>query len=136
MGQFAQLFDADTVYNQIMPLFFNFCQHPICQVQNSAADSLADILIKLEKEEEKVKFIVKQVKALFLRHKGFKRRQIFAQMCQNLMGHKELFKTYFMPLFLKLALDPVKNVRIVVARVLESHFADKDGAFVFDITVN
>jgi hypothetical protein len=41
-----------------------------------------------------------------------------------------------MPLFLKLALDPVKNVRIVVARVLESHFSEKDGAFVFDITVN
>jgi hypothetical protein len=53
-----------------------------------------------------------------------------------MMSHKDLFQNYFMPLFLKLALDPVKNVRIVVARVLESHFAEKDGAFVFDITVN
>jgi hypothetical protein len=41
-----------------------------------------------------------------------------------------------MPLFLKLALDPVKNVRIVVARVLESHFSNENGAFVFDVTVN
>lgn len=41
-----------------------------------------------------------------------------------------------MPLFLKLALDPVKNVRIVVARVLEAHFSNENGAFVFDVTVN
>lgn len=52
------------------------------------------------------------------------------------MEHKDLFQNYFMPLFLKLALDPVKNVRIVVARVLEAHFSEKEGAFTFDITVN
>jgi len=32
LGKFASLFDADIVYNQIMPLFFNFTQQPICEV--------------------------------------------------------------------------------------------------------
>jgi len=41
-----------------------------------------------------------------------------------------------MPLFLRLALDPVKNVRIVVSRVLETHFKNENGAFVFDHMVN
>jgi len=54
----------------------------------------------------------------------------------NIMDHKALFQDYFMPLFLRMALDPVKNVRIVVSRVLEAHFKNENGAFVFDHMVN
>jgi hypothetical protein len=52
------------------------------------------------------------------------------------MNHKEIFQSYFMPLFLNLSIDPVKNVRIVVSRVLEAHFANPEGNFVFDLLVN
>lgn len=136
LGHFAQLFDSETVYQQIMPLFFTYCSNNVIQVANSAAMGLSDILAKLENEPEKVKLIVNTVKAQYLRSASFKKRQLFAMMCMKVMDNKELFQHYFMPLFLGLCLDPVKNVRIVVARVLERHFSNNEGAFVFDVLVN
>lgn len=119
-----------------MPLFFNYSTDRVVQVSNAAAHSLAAILKNFENESEKIKYIVQKVKQQFLRSKGYKNRQLFAMMCEKIMDNKELFQNYFMPLFLKLSLDPVKNVRIVVARVLEKHFSNPEGVFVFDVMVN
>ena len=46
-------------------------------------------------------------------------------MCENLMNHLELFNKYFSDTLLKLSIDKVVNVRILIAKILFNHFANK-----------
>ena len=48
LGKFAQLFDEETVYKSLLPMFFKFCYDQVTKVSEAAAPSLVYFLAKFE----------------------------------------------------------------------------------------
>ena len=138
LGNYAQLFDTQTVYSDFIPMFLKFCSDNVSQVGQSACYALADILEKFNEDETKQAGIVRVIRNRYFKAKTFKKRQLYILMCgYKMMNSKELFEKYFKLDFLSLVNDRVPNVRINMARVLRHHFLKEiSGAFVYDQEVN
>jgi hypothetical protein len=137
LGKFAQLFDPETVYDRLLPMFFKFCNETVVQVSAGASTSLVYILEKFVENPQKLESIVHVVKKTFFEATTFKKRQIFIMMCGEAMNKKELFEKYFKHEMLSMVGDRVPNVRMCLSRVLRQHFLGHiNGAFVFDQDVN
>lgn len=74
LGKFATLFDAETVYDKFLPMFFKFCNDQVVQVSQAASTSLIYILEKFNDDPEKQESIVQVVKKNFFEAQTFKRR--------------------------------------------------------------
>uniref|UniRef100_A0A7S3IWR8 Uncharacterized protein n=1 Tax=Strombidium inclinatum TaxID=197538 RepID=A0A7S3IWR8_9SPIT len=138
MGNYAELFDQQTVYSDFLPMFFKFCSDNFSKVSFSACSALADILVKFNEEEVKQNGIVRVVKKRYLRARTFKKRQLFVLMCHGkLMMDKDIFSRHFKLDFLSLINDRVPNVRIAMAKALRHHFLKElSGTFVYDQEMN
>jgi hypothetical protein len=138
LGNYSELFDSQTVYNDFLPMFFKFCSDNVAQVGIASCSAMAEIIEKFNDDEVKQAGIVRVVRSRYFKSKTFKKRQLYIQMCQGpLMNKKELFEKYFKLDFLSLVNDRVSNVRIGIAKALRHHFLKEiSGAMVFDPEVN
>ena len=138
IGNYAELFDAGTVYQEFLPMFFKFCSDNFAKVSVSSCSALAGILSKFNDDEAKQTGIVRVVKKRYLKARTFKKRQQYIMMCQGkLMMNKDIFEKHFKVDFLSLIDDKVPNVRIALAKALRHHFVKEiSGVFVEDEEFN
>lgn len=138
LGSYAELFDANTVYTEFLPMFFKFCSDNTSKVSQASCYALASIIDKFNDDEQKQVTIVKVVKNRYYKSKSYRKRLLFVFMCGGkLMQNKDLFEKYFKYEFLSLVNDRVPNIRIALASVIRHHFLKEiAGAFVNDAEVN
>lgn len=122
LGNYAELFDPNTVYTEFLPMFFKFCSDSVIRVNHACTPALANIIEKFNDDENKQAIIVKIVKKKFMNAKTYKKRQLFAMMMVQMMQKKEVFAKYFKHDFLLYVNDRVINVRICMAKTLRHHF--------------
>ena len=133
MGNYAEIFEPNTVYTEFLPMFFKFCSDNVVRVAYACTPAMASIICKFNDDESKQSTIVKVIKTKYLKAKTYKKRQLFAMMMINIMQKKEVFEKYFKLDFLNMVNDRVPNVRICVAKTLRHHFVKEiAGEFVYD----
>lgn len=74
LGNYAELFDANTVYNDFLPMFFKFCSDNVAQVGFTACGALAQILEKFNDDESKQSGIIRVIRKRFFKSRTFKKR--------------------------------------------------------------
>lgn len=138
LGNYAELFDAKTVYNDFLPMFLKFCSDSVSRVGQSCCPALAEIVEKFNDDETRQQGIVRVIRNRYAKARTYKKRQLFVLMCTGkLMMKKALFEKYFKLDLLTLVNDRVPNVRILLAKALRHHFLKEiSGEFVFDADVN
>jgi serine/threonine-protein phosphatase 4 regulatory subunit 1 len=138
IGNYAQLFDANTVYSEFLPMYFKFCSDLVVRVGLAACPALADILDRFSDNEHRLNGIVRVVRKRYFQSSTYKKRQMFATMCGGkLMNNKERFDKFFKHDFMSLVSDKVPNVRIAMAKVIRHHFLKEiQGVYVDDQEMN
>ena len=53
LGNYCELFDNTTVYNEFLPMFFKFCSDNVAQVSIASCSALAEIIEKFNDDESK-----------------------------------------------------------------------------------
>jgi hypothetical protein len=53
LGNYAELFDAKTVYNEFLPMFFKFCSDNVSKVAQAVCPAMAEIIEKYNDDESK-----------------------------------------------------------------------------------
>lgn len=53
LGNYAELFDNNTVYTEFLPMFFKFCADGVIRVNHAACPALANIIEKFNDDEAK-----------------------------------------------------------------------------------
>ena len=136
LGNYAEIFEPNTVYTEFLPMFFKFCSDNVVRVAYSCCPALASIIAKFNDDDIKQSTIVRVIKTKYLKAKTYKKRQLFAMMMINIMQKKEIFEKHFKLDFLNMVNDRVPNVRICVAKTLRHHFVKEiSGEFVYDTEV-
>ena len=51
LGNYAQLFDNNTVYTEFLPMFFKFCSDGVLKVNHAVCPALANIIEKFDDDE-------------------------------------------------------------------------------------
>ena len=51
LGNYAQLFDSDSVYTEFLPMFFKFCADSVLKVNHAVCPALANIIEKFNDDE-------------------------------------------------------------------------------------
>ena len=51
LGNYAQLFDSNTVYTEFLPMFFKFCSDYVDKVNHAVCPALASIIEKFDDDE-------------------------------------------------------------------------------------
>lgn len=138
LGNYAELFDNNTVYSEFLPMFFKFCSDNVSRVSQASCSALCDIVKKFNDDEQKQASIVRVVRKRYCKATTFKKRQLFVLMCGGkMMMEKEIFEKYFKLDFLAVVNDRVPNVRIAMAKVMRYHFMKEiSGSFIYDAEVN
>ena len=81
LGNYCELFDHETVYNEFLPMFFKFCSDNVVKVGQEACSAMCPIVEKFNDDPAKQATIVKVIKNKYLKAKTFKKRQLFCLMC-------------------------------------------------------
>jgi hypothetical protein len=133
LGKYATLFKQEVVYDQFLPMFFRFCHDHVADVSREASESLASIIEKFADDPQKQAAIIKVVKKNFRDITTYKKRQLYAIMCKNVMMNKEIFDKYFKKDFISLIKDKVAVVRVQLAETINHHFLiELNGTYVDD----
>ncbi|CAD8054054.1 unnamed protein product [Paramecium primaurelia] len=118
------LYSVDNIFQIIVPITLKLCNDIVAVVRKQAAKEMHSILLSLNTEDETSQIyyqcLIENIKAYGISHR-FNQRQAFAYMCSKLITLKE-FESTFLEQFVSLSLDPVKNVRITVALIVQKRF--------------
>ncbi|CAD8051234.1 unnamed protein product [Paramecium sonneborni] len=118
------LYSVDNIFQIIVPITLKLCNDIVATVRKQAAKEMHSILQSLNTQDETSQIyyqcLIENIKAYGISHR-FNQRQAFAYMCSKLITLKE-FETTFLEQFVSLSLDPVKNVRITVALIVQKRF--------------
>ena len=136
IGELCLLFDIELVRQQLLPVFFRFCQDHVTTVRESASQNLSYFLTKFQTDEKELANIIEVVKKNYFAAKVFYKRQNFIHMCEKVMLQKEIFEEHFINEFLSLINDKVAVVRISMAKALAKHFNTDNAPFIFNVTIN
>ena len=85
LGNYAELFEAQIVYTEFLPMFFKFCSDNVTKVGQVSTSALCNIIQKFNDDEQKQATIVRVVKKKYAMAKTFKKRQLFVLMMQGKM---------------------------------------------------
>ncbi|CAD8084392.1 unnamed protein product [Paramecium primaurelia] len=121
ISHLAQVFDVETVFSIILPVSTKLCNDNVYAVRKAAAKQIFELYDKFSKSQNELYFsVLKQNILGFANSNMFNQRQSFVIMCEKLMRYEQ-FQVDFLEAFINLGQDPIKNVRISVAKVLQKH---------------
>ncbi|CAD8099334.1 unnamed protein product [Paramecium sonneborni] len=121
ISHLARVFDVETVFSIILPVSIKLCNDNVYAVRKAAAKQIFELYDKFSKNQNELYFsVLKQNILGFANSNMFNQRQSFVIMCEKLMKY-QLFQVDFLEAFINLGQDPIKNVRISVAKVLQKH---------------
>ncbi|CAD8165671.1 unnamed protein product [Paramecium octaurelia] len=121
ISHLAQVFDVETVFSIILPVSTKLCNDNVFAVRKAAAKQIFELYDKFQKSQNELYFnVLKQNILGFANSNMFNQRQSFVIMCEKLMKFEQ-FQVDFLEAFINLGQDPIKNVRITVAKVLQKH---------------
>lgn len=119
-GDYARLFDPQSVYNFIFPIVTSLVRDNVAEVRIAACKELGKVILCFKVRAEYFSKAISFINELAL-STTFRDRQSFLLICEGLMEDKELFEKHFLTELLKLQKDKVVNVRITLAKVLRAH---------------
>ncbi len=119
-GEYAKLFDVQTVYKSILPLMFGFLHDTAVQVRMNACKQFCPVVMRLKDEPDCFSKAVADILMLFS-SVNFRDRQVFLTICEGFMCNEALFDQHFLTQFLTLQKDKVVNVRLSLAKILHEH---------------
>ncbi|CAD8098728.1 unnamed protein product [Paramecium sonneborni] len=121
ISHLARVFDVETVFSIILPVSTKLCNDNVYAVRKAAAKQIFELYDKFSQNQNELYFnVLKQNILGFANSNMFNQRQSFVIMCEKLMKYEQ-FYVDFLEAFIHLGQDPIKNVRISVAKVLQKH---------------
>jgi serine/threonine-protein phosphatase 4 regulatory subunit 1 len=119
LPKLATLFDLESTFSSLLPMAFKLSRDCFAAVRTSAAPALGLILARLHAENEEWGLqAAAQMQELALSRSSMD-RQAFVLGC-SLVTSDPVFQTVLADSFARLVNDPVSNVRLCAAQVVES----------------
>eukprot|EP00826_Nyctotherus_ovalis_P017926 TRINITY_DN1530_c0_g2_i8.p1 TRINITY_DN1530_c0_g2~~TRINITY_DN1530_c0_g2_i8.p1 ORF type:complete len:382 (-),score=87.27 TRINITY_DN1530_c0_g2_i8:1176-2321(-) len=119
-GDYARLFDIQKIHEIVLPISYTLLEDQVAQVRAKACQEFVHVAMQLKSEplffNEAITFLQKLFNSI-----NFRDRQSFIQACEGFMCYEAIFVKHFLTQFLALQKDKVVNVRVALARVLNSH---------------
>merc|ERR1719204_3102550 len=120
--QIMDLYKPDTVSEQIIPLAFQLCDDKMNDVRYEAIKSVPN-LVKFMKEngnDQQYQDTLKKTRGL-AKNRTYARRQLYVELCRHALTvlDNETFEKELLPSLLKFTKDPVKNVRLPLAKIIK-----------------
>lgn len=121
IGSIALLYSSDDVAEHFLPLFDSLKKDPIASVRKALTKSVPQLIKATESNPDLYKKCIKDLQELS-KSTSYVNRQLFASICLHIPNYTDddLFEKEFLDDLLRLAKDPVANVRLIVSKVLFS----------------
>ncbi|OQV25534.1 putative Serine/threonine-protein phosphatase 4 regulatory subunit 1 [Hypsibius exemplaris] len=123
IAHLALLFPPKLVVRNLMDGAWFFAKDRTAEVRKNSTIALSSIFMRIEQQRDQAsRNVFLQKLDLFLRNEDFRSRQVFAQICEDLLSKAALsfesFSLYFGDRFWPLFDSPVVAVRLAAARCL------------------
>lgn len=126
MGLFANLFPIARVSTDIRQILFALIIDNAASVRNIACESMGALLLRLHKDDPKAYEECLRQHLDFSTSATFLRRQLFVRMCEGIVVSHDASVPSLLPHLLRLARDPISNVRLAVAQLTRRSLWEKE----------
>jgi len=122
--QIMDLYKPDTVSEQIIPLAFQLCDDKMNDVRYEAIKSVPHLMKFMKEKGNKQQYQDTLKKTICLaENRTYARRQLYVELCRHALTFEvldnETFEKELLPSLLKFTKDPVKNVRLPLAKIIK-----------------